>query len=166
MALQRNADLRAEWKHRLTEWKPEQLMFLDESAANEKTSDRKYGWAPIGITPHEYVPFRRSKRWSILPVYTVDGFITWDLQQGSYTAESFEKFIENQVLPHCNPFPGPHSIIVMDNAPIHQSEVYLNARRPLINSGWWECVKKLVYASNSYHHTRRIITQLRKLLQS
>jgi hypothetical protein len=93
------------------------------------------------MTPHEYVPFRRSERWSILLVYTVDGFITWDLQQGSYTAAFFEEFIENQVLPRCNPFPGPRSIIVIDNAPIHQSEVYLDARRWLINSGWWKCVK-------------------------
>jgi hypothetical protein len=134
-ASQRNPELRRAWIRKLTTWTADQLLFLDESACDERTAHRKYGWAPIGITPHEYVPFKRSERWSILPVYTVDGFITWELKQGSYTAESFEEFIENQVLPRCNPFPGPRSIIVMDNAPIHQSEVYLDARGSLINSG-------------------------------
>ena len=68
MALQRNADLRAEWKHRLTEWKPEQLMFLDESAANEKTSDRKYGWAPIGAIASSHELLKYTEKWSILRV--------------------------------------------------------------------------------------------------
>jgi len=33
----------------LSGWKSEQLMYVDESAANEHTMDRKYGWASIGI---------------------------------------------------------------------------------------------------------------------
>lgn len=32
----------------MTEWRPDQLVFVDESAANERTGDRKYGWAPVG----------------------------------------------------------------------------------------------------------------------
>ena len=48
--------------------------FLDESAANERTMDRKYGWAPVGVTSHEYKSIKRSERWSILPVYAVEGF--------------------------------------------------------------------------------------------
>ena len=32
---------------RLTEWTPEQMIFVDESAANERTMDRKFGWSPI-----------------------------------------------------------------------------------------------------------------------
>ena len=63
--------------------------FLDESAANERTMDRKYGWAPVGVTSHEYKSIKRSERWSILPVYTVDGFYVWDIIQGSYTKELF-----------------------------------------------------------------------------
>ena len=47
MTLQRTTELRAEWKLCLIEWKPEQLMFLDESVINEKTRDRKYEWAFI-----------------------------------------------------------------------------------------------------------------------
>lgn len=122
-AAQRSPELRALWFRKLANWTADQLIFIDESAANERTSDRKYGWAPIGITPHEIRSFQRSERWSILPAYTMHGFMTWDIKHGSFTAELFEEFIENKVLPRCNPFPGPRSVIIMDNAPIHQSKV-------------------------------------------
>ena len=122
-AAQRNPELRNAWIRKLADCTAEQLVFIDESAANERTGDRKYGWAPVGVTPHETRSFKRSERWSILPAYTVDGFIAWDIKHGSYTIESFEDFIENQLLPLCNPFPLPRSIIAMDNAPIHQSKV-------------------------------------------
>jgi len=107
----------------LVSWNADQLIFIDELATNERTSNRKYGWAPVGVTPHETRPFKRSERWSLLPAYTIDGFITWDIRHGSYTAEAFEEFIENKVLPLCNPYPLPRSVLVMDNAPIHQSTV-------------------------------------------
>src|SRR5271169_1081618 len=122
-AAQRNPELRDHWIKQLASWDANQLVFIDESAANERTGDRKYGWAPIGVTPYEYRSFRHSERWSLLPAYTVDGFITWDIRQGSYTADLFHDFIENKVIPLCNPFPLERSVIVMDNAPIHCSEV-------------------------------------------
>jgi hypothetical protein len=122
-AAQRNPELRAGWIRKLATWDANQLIFIDESAANERTGDRKYGWALMGVTPVESRPLTRSERWSILPAYTVDGFITWDIVHGSYTAQMFEEFIEHQVFPLCNPYPHPRSILCMDNAPIHQSEV-------------------------------------------
>src|SRR6266513_2295634 len=72
---------------KLADYTAEQLVFVDESAANEHTSHRKYGWAPVGVTPHEYRRFERSKRWSVLPAYTVDGFITWEIEHGSFSQE-------------------------------------------------------------------------------
>jgi len=108
----------------LAGWQANQLLFVDESAANERTMDRKYGWAPVGVTPHVYQPLKHSERWSVLPVYTVDGFFNWDIIQGSYTTDLFNAFIENKVIPFCNPYPGPRSILVMDNAKIHRNEVF------------------------------------------
>jgi hypothetical protein len=115
--------LRDEWIRKLSGWTAEQLIFVDESAANERTAHRKYGWAPIGITPIQQQCFKRSERWSILPAYTIDGFITWEVVHGSFNAELFQEFIENKILPRCNPYPSPRSIIIMDNAPIHSQEV-------------------------------------------
>ena len=50
----------------------DQLIFLDESALNKRTSDRKYGWAPIGSGYGVARPLKRSERWSVLPALTVD----------------------------------------------------------------------------------------------
>jgi hypothetical protein len=52
-AAQQNEELRRQWINDMSEWNADQILFLDESAANERTADRKYGWAPVGVTPHE-----------------------------------------------------------------------------------------------------------------
>jgi hypothetical protein len=122
-AKERNQVLRDDWIQRLAGWEARQLVFLDETAANERTMDRKYGWAPIGVPAVEYRPLKRSARWSILPAYTIQGYIAWDIIQASYTTLIYNEFIENFVLPLCSPFPGNRSVIVMDNASIHKSEV-------------------------------------------
>ena len=75
-AAQCNPELREEWMHKLASYTADQLVFVDESAANERTGQRKCGWSPVGIRHHEYRVLERSKRWSILPAYTVDGFVT------------------------------------------------------------------------------------------
>jgi hypothetical protein len=123
-AAERNETLRDEWiKNKLTLYTAEQLIFIDESAANERSAHRKFGWAPIGATPAQTLPLKRSERYSILPAYASDGYIDWLIVQGSFDKELFNHFIEMMVLPHCNEFPGPKSVLVMDNAPIHRSQV-------------------------------------------
>ena len=88
---------------------------------------------PRGITPHEYRLFKHFERWSILPVYTVDGFITWEVLQGSFAIELFEEFIDINILPYCNPYPAERSVIIMDNTPIYISEVYTNVEKIIDN---------------------------------
>ena len=105
-AAQRNPELRAAWAHKMSMYMPNQLIFVDESAANERTSHRKYGWSPKGVRPHENIPFERSERWSVLPGYTVNGFLTWDIEHGSFSQELFHDFIENRLLLFCNAFPA------------------------------------------------------------
>jgi len=126
MARERSQELRDEWMIRLTQWKPEQLIFVDESAANERTADRKYGWAMKGARAFAETSVKKSKKWSILPAYTLNGFIAWNVIQGSYNKQLFNDFIRNFVLPLCNRDPnGLKSILIMDNAKIHHSEVNL-----------------------------------------
>ena len=114
---------RDDWVIRLGDWQADQLVFIDESAANERTMDRKYGWAPLGLPSCETRPCKRSERWSILPAYTLEGYITYEIVHGSYNGELFNNFIQNDVLPLCTPYPGPKSILIMDNARIHKSQV-------------------------------------------
>jgi len=122
-AEERNPELRSEWIRKISDYTACQLLFLDESAANERTGDRKYGWAPLGLRPVEYAPIKRSERWSILPVYSSDGFLVWEIIQGSWTKTTFNDFVRTQVLPICTPYPGPRSVLVMDNAKIHHPDI-------------------------------------------
>ncbi|THU81206.1 hypothetical protein K435DRAFT_573138, partial [Dendrothele bispora CBS 962.96] len=60
-------------------------------------------------------------RVSILPVLTLDGIITYDLIPGPVTSARFVQFLR-ELIPLTNPYPGPRSILVMDNCSIHHSE--------------------------------------------
>jgi len=120
-AAERSEALRASWRALSLQFSSEQLMFLDESAANERTGDRKYGWSRRGLRCGVSRPLKRSERWSILPALGVNGYIDWLIYQGGVNAQIFEYFLEHHVLPRCIPFPGPRSVLVIDNASIHKS---------------------------------------------
>ena len=96
-------------------------MFLDESAANERTSDRKYGWSPEGTVCGVARVLKRLERWSILPALVVDGYLSYLIFQGSITSAIFKAFIEERVLPYYTPYPGPQLVLILNNAAIHKS---------------------------------------------
>jgi transposase len=121
-AAERSEALRAAWRGIQPQWNADQLVFLDESAANERTGDRKRGWSPVGLICEQFRPIKRSERWSILPALTVEGYIGYSIFQGAFNAELFIEFVEEKVLPHCNPYPGPRSVLILDNASIHKND--------------------------------------------
>lgn len=43
--------------------------------------------------------------------------------EGLITQDMFNAWILNSVIPHCSSRPGPQSVVVMDDAAIHCSEV-------------------------------------------
>ena len=120
-ALERSASLRQAWQGIQKTWDKDQLVFLDESGANERTGDKKYGWSPIGLICAQSKPVKRSERWSILPALSIDGYLDYIIFQGAITADLFIEFVEERVLPHCTPYPGPRSILILDNASIHKN---------------------------------------------
>ena len=207
-AMQKNDFARAEWLSRLKEYHADQLVFVDESAANVVTGDMKKGFcereAPVvekrdggggggggggvdalpkpedggpppmedqmpvdaqlteaaglppppsavsegqmegqdgqnghlpegqlplppglPLAPVPLVNMKRDARWSVLPAYTIaNGYLPGFLVvQGTVNEEMFSEWLRQQVLPHCAPFPGPRSVLVMDPAGIHQTQV-------------------------------------------
>ncbi|KAF8577989.1 hypothetical protein K439DRAFT_1243455, partial [Ramaria rubella] len=61
----------------------------------------------------------------ILPALSLDGIEYVDILKGSFTYATFAIFIEG-LLNQMNPFPGPNSVIIMDNCQIHKSLEVLN----------------------------------------
>ncbi len=107
----------------LSQWTADQLVFLDKSAANERTKDRKYEWAPVDVKTTLFTFHRRSECWSILSAYAVKGYIAWWVIQSSFTSALFNAFVKKKVLPLCTSFSGSWSVLVLDNASIHCSQI-------------------------------------------
>jgi hypothetical protein len=61
-------------------------------------------WSPSGIPARYVASLKKSKKWSILPLYTCDGFVDWKIVHGSFNADLFVEFLEEHVLPHSAPF--------------------------------------------------------------
>jgi hypothetical protein len=72
------------------------------------------------VTPVQISQFRREQRYQILPAYAQDGIVLARVFQGSTDATVFEDFVD-QLLKHCNKWPEPKSVLVMDNASFHRS---------------------------------------------
>jgi len=77
---------------------PEMLMFIDEAAKNKRTSGRVKGWSLKGKPCPQRRCFVRGQRYSILPVLTLDGIITYDIIEGSVTATRFLQFLRELVV--------------------------------------------------------------------
>ncbi|KAH7918822.1 hypothetical protein BV22DRAFT_992671, partial [Leucogyrophana mollusca] len=58
---------------------------------------------------------------SILPVMSLDRIIAHDIIEGSVTSKCFVQFL-HELIPLTNPYPGPRSVLVLDNCAIHHSE--------------------------------------------
>jgi hypothetical protein len=106
----------------MTQYTPDQLVFVDESASNERTAERKFGWSMRGDPCRVRRSNKRSKRWSILPAITIQGYVAWEIYQDSFTTARFNAFIKQDVLPWMQPFPGICSVLIMDNHSIHRSD--------------------------------------------
>lgn len=110
--------MRALWSVKAAAWSLDQLVFIDESGANERTGWRKRGWSPKGIACSALQGTKRSERWSILPALTVDGYLRDStlIYQGSINRELFVQWLEHKVFPKLR---AGHHILIMDNCAIH-----------------------------------------------
>ena len=58
----------------------------------------------------------------MLPAISLDGILACDIVEGSFNTAKFAQFIDG-LLTQMNPFPGPNSVIVMDNCRIHKADL-------------------------------------------
>jgi transposase len=119
--LRRDEDLIADFLTRMMEFTPDQLVALDESACNERTGDRKFGWSPRGQPCRVRQSRQRTTRWSILPTLTTDGWLDYEVYHGSFDGDRFFAFVE-RLVEKMNPWPEPHSVLVLDNVSTHHDE--------------------------------------------
>jgi transposase len=94
-ALERNDLLRSAFMNKIADevMNPDMLMFVDEAARDKRTSGRKKGWSVVGKRCVQRRCFGRGERFSILPILTLDGIITYDIIPGSVTSARFLQFL-------------------------------------------------------------------------
>ncbi|RDX41725.1 hypothetical protein OH76DRAFT_1328083, partial [Lentinus brumalis] len=63
----------------------------------------------------------------ILPTLSLDGFLTIYVVRGSVDGEEFYDWVIKDLLPKMNPYPGPNSILIIDNCRMHKSSVVCDA---------------------------------------
>ncbi|KAI5804409.1 hypothetical protein EDC01DRAFT_590869, partial [Geopyxis carbonaria] len=56
---------------------------------------------------------------SVLPALSLSGVLATAVVEGSFTMDTFQKFILHDVVPVMGVYPGPNSVLIMDNCRIH-----------------------------------------------
>ena len=112
--------LRTAWRADMMNFTTEHLIFLDESIFKLQTGWRGMAYGPIGDPVRWSEDLRRGDTWSICEAYTIDGYLPYTgVRQGYYNTEAFIAWLTDELLPHCNAFPMPRSVICLDNINIH-----------------------------------------------
>ena len=97
--MERNEIVRAHYLATIGEYYTRnQLIFLDESAKDERSLSRLYGYSPRNTPAQKKVVFIRGKRYTILPALTLDGFVAVDVFEESCDKKRFVDFVLNQVV--------------------------------------------------------------------
>jgi hypothetical protein len=97
--LERNEIVRAHYLGTIGEhYNRNQLIFIDESAKDERSLSRLYGYSPRNTRAQKKVVFIQGKRYTILPALTLRGFVAVDIFEGSCNKKKFVDFILNQVV--------------------------------------------------------------------
>ena len=69
VAIERNAEKRANFAARMGAYDPEQLIFVDESAVDRRTAYRGEAWAIKGRAATRKAFFCRGRRWVTVPFH-------------------------------------------------------------------------------------------------
>ena len=97
--MERNEIIRAHYLATIGEhYTRNQLIFLDESAKDERSLTRLYGYSPRNIRAQKKVAFIRGKHYTILPALTLEGFVAVDIFEGSCDRKKFVDFVLDQVV--------------------------------------------------------------------
>ena len=121
-AAQRELLLRQHYQFKIREFTLTNSSLLTNQVVIQEPEIRMYGYAASGVRA-VVRRWLQSRRVSVLPAYTIDGYITSITFKGTCTGDIFEGFIIDHVLPKMRPKPEPRSLLVMDNASIHHSNL-------------------------------------------
>ena len=98
---------------------PEQLIFIDETSKDGRDAFCRYARSKKGTKAVVRLRFSCGNRVSVPASLDYTGFMSWKCTSGTYLRKRFHNAFSEKIVPHLNPWPGPRSIVIMDNAKIH-----------------------------------------------
>lgn len=108
---------RKEWNGLMSGFKANNLVFLDESGCSTDMT-RRYAYSIGGSRAVDSAPLAKPKSTTILSSIQLDGTLRYTTFSGGTTVEKFEKYLENDLLPHLN----SDSVLIMDNMRSHHAK--------------------------------------------
>eukprot|EP01029_Cantina_marsupialis_P008846 TRINITY_DN2074_c1_g1_i3.p1 TRINITY_DN2074_c1_g1~~TRINITY_DN2074_c1_g1_i3.p1 ORF type:complete len:302 (+),score=22.67 TRINITY_DN2074_c1_g1_i3:817-1722(+) len=104
-----------------------QLLFIDETSKDKRDCLRRCGRSRRGTKVIAGLPAGRGKRYSAVACWNRSGFLEWSFTPGTFTRSKYHRFLKKKVLRHIHAWPGPNSIVVLDNAIIHRYPQFVKA---------------------------------------
>ncbi|KZV78465.1 hypothetical protein EXIGLDRAFT_592507, partial [Exidia glandulosa HHB12029] len=95
---------------------------IDESAVNERTARRERGYSEVNTRCVQRELLARGTTFSMLPALSLDGIIALDVFEGAVNRERLLSWIFHELGPELNPYPGKHSVVIMDNCRTHHGD--------------------------------------------
>ena len=148
------AEARQQWQARQAEWRPHNLVFVDETGASTKMT-RLYGRCPRGERLVAPVPWGHWKTTTFVGALRQDGLIAPCAFDGPINGETFRAWAEQFLVPELK----PGDIVILDNLSSHKVEgvrtaienararlLYLPAYSPDLNpiEQWFAKLKALL----------------------
>jgi hypothetical protein len=117
--LKRNEQVREDFKRLINgDFRLEQLVFADESRFNGLTLKRPYAWSIHGERASRFEFSLRGQTYSLLPALSLDGVLHLEVVENAVSGDDFLRFVQG-LLPQMNKWPLNNSVLVIDNASIH-----------------------------------------------
>lgn len=126
--LERDYELRRYYReqvmHQGGNFTSDQLVFVDETSKKLGDATRRKAWRPRGDKVSiPVIHSRKGNAASLIASLTLEGIVSVTVidvvEEGNVDGERFIEALVNDILVHCEPYPGKRSVIVMDNAQVH-----------------------------------------------
>lgn len=128
IALQQSDTSRARFMADIAVYDPRMFIWIDETGSHRGNTLRRYGFSIRGTPVCDRRLLVRGKRYSAIPVMSLDGIHDVFVTEGTVNGEVFTDFLKQCVLPVLKPFNyvNTHSVVIMDNASIHHTQEVLD----------------------------------------
>ncbi len=152
--IERCEQARDQFREEIAKYTAEQVIYIDESGIDSNETN-PYGWSKKGERCQGSRPGKRAERLSIIGALCNNNFFAPMVYQGYCTAQVIESWLEQFLLPQVT----QGQVIVMDNAPFHNSRkirelieqagcklLFLPTYSPDLNpiEHWWHKIKTVI----------------------